>query len=88
MPSRFQEAKTWWEGRWRTHFSRLGEDLPVAGSLVSPRLEVGVACDALPLLDGRVTPKERAQLANRLVRTKLESRKQAVIELVSDEADS
>ncbi len=39
----------------------------------------------VPLLDGRVTPKERAQLANRLVRTKLESREQAVNELVSNE---
>jgi ATP:ADP antiporter, AAA family len=39
----------------------------------------------VPLLDGRVTPKERARLANKLVRTKLESREQAVNELVSSE---
>ena len=39
----------------------------------------------VPLLDGRVTPKERARLANQLVRTKLESREQAVNELVSSE---
>ncbi|MGB7728663.1 MAG: Npt1/Npt2 family nucleotide transporter [Candidatus Acidiferrum sp.] len=39
----------------------------------------------VPLLDGRVTPKERAWLANKLVRTKLESREQAVNELVSNE---
>jgi len=39
----------------------------------------------VPLLDGRVTPKERARLANRLVRTKLETREQAVNELVSND---
>jgi AAA family ATP:ADP antiporter len=39
----------------------------------------------VPLLDGRVTPKQRAQLADRLVRTKLENREQAVSELVSSE---
>jgi len=39
----------------------------------------------VPLLDGRVTPKERAQLANQLVRTKLENREQAVKELVSSD---
>ncbi|HMD43768.1 MAG TPA: Npt1/Npt2 family nucleotide transporter [Candidatus Acidoferrum sp.] len=39
----------------------------------------------VPLLDGRVTPQERARLANQLVRTKLESREQAVNELVSNE---
>jgi hypothetical protein len=39
----------------------------------------------VPLLDGRVTPKERARLADRLVHTKLESREQAVSELVSSE---
>jgi ATP:ADP antiporter, AAA family len=39
----------------------------------------------VPLLDGRVTPKERARLASRLVRTKLESREQAVNDLVSSE---
>jgi len=39
----------------------------------------------VPLLDGRVTPKQRAQLADRLVRTKLENREQAVRELVSSE---
>ena len=32
----------------------------------------------VPLLDGRVTSKERARLANQLVHTKLESREQAV----------
>jgi len=39
----------------------------------------------VPLLDGRVTPKERARMADRLVRTKLENREQAVSELVSSE---
>jgi AAA family ATP:ADP antiporter len=39
----------------------------------------------VPLLDGRVTLKERARLADRLVRTKLENREQAVSELVSSE---
>jgi hypothetical protein len=39
----------------------------------------------VPLLDGRVTPKERARLANKLVRTKLETREQAVNELVSSD---
>jgi AAA family ATP:ADP antiporter len=39
----------------------------------------------LPLLDGQVTPKERARLANRLVRTTLENREQAVHELVSSD---
>jgi len=39
----------------------------------------------VPLLDGRVTPKERARLAEKLVHTKLESREQAVNELVSNE---
>jgi AAA family ATP:ADP antiporter len=39
----------------------------------------------VPLLDGRVTPKERARLADRLVHTKLENREQAVSELVSSE---
>jgi AAA family ATP:ADP antiporter len=37
----------------------------------------------VPLLDGRVTPKERARLANQLVHTKVENREQAVNELVS-----
>ncbi len=39
----------------------------------------------MPLLDGQVTPKERARLANQFVRTKLESREQAIKELVSNE---
>ncbi len=39
----------------------------------------------VPLLDGRVTSKERARLAARLVRTKFETREQAVSELVSSE---
>jgi ATP:ADP antiporter, AAA family len=39
----------------------------------------------VPLLDGRVTPKERARLANQLVRSKLETREQAVKDLVSSE---
>ena len=39
----------------------------------------------VPLLDGRVTPKDRARLANQFVRSKLESREQAVNELVSNE---
>jgi hypothetical protein len=39
----------------------------------------------MPLLDGQVTPKERARLANQFVRTKLESREQAIKELISNE---
>lgn len=39
----------------------------------------------VPLLDGRVTPKERARLANQLVHTKLETREQAVSLLVCSE---
>jgi hypothetical protein len=39
----------------------------------------------VPLLDGRVTPKQRARLANQLVRTKLESLEQAVNLLVSSD---
>jgi AAA family ATP:ADP antiporter len=39
----------------------------------------------MPLLDGRVTAKERSRLANKLVRTKLENREQAVKELVSSD---
>jgi len=39
----------------------------------------------VPLLDGRVTPKQRAVLANQLVRTKLESLEQAVNLLVSSD---
>jgi ATP:ADP antiporter, AAA family len=39
----------------------------------------------VPLLDGRVTSQERARLADRLVHSKLESREQAVSELVFSE---
>jgi hypothetical protein len=39
----------------------------------------------VPLLDGRVTLKERARLADRLVSTKFETCEQAVSELVSSE---
>ncbi len=39
----------------------------------------------LPLLDGRVTRKERARLADRLAPTKLESREQAIRELISSD---
>lgn len=39
----------------------------------------------LPLLDGRVTVAERAHLANRLVRTKIATREEAVATLVSSE---
>jgi len=39
----------------------------------------------VPLLDGRVAPKERARLADQLVHTKLENREQAVNELVSND---
>ena len=39
----------------------------------------------VPLLDGRVTAKERARLANRLVHANLDNREQAVSELVSSE---
>jgi ATP:ADP antiporter, AAA family len=48
-------------------------------------LKSALRATLVPLLDGRVTPKERARLANKLVRTKLESRQQAVNELVSSE---
>ncbi|MGC2766296.1 MAG: Npt1/Npt2 family nucleotide transporter [Candidatus Acidiferrum sp.] len=46
-------------------------------------LKPSLRATLVPLLDGRVTPKERARLANKLVRTELESREQAVNELVS-----
>lgn len=46
-------------------------------------LKTGLRTTLVPLLDGRVTPKERARLANKLVHTKLETREQAVNELVS-----
>ena len=39
----------------------------------------------VPLLDGRVSPKERADLANRLVHAKIENREQAVTALVLSE---
>jgi hypothetical protein len=39
----------------------------------------------VPLLDGRVSPKERARLANQLVRAKFESREQAIYALVCSE---
>jgi AAA family ATP:ADP antiporter len=48
-------------------------------------LKSALRATLVPLLDGRVTPKERALLANKLVRTKLESREQAVNELVSSD---
>jgi len=37
----------------------------------------------VPLLDGRVTVSERARLAQRMVRTKIENQEQAVAALVS-----
>jgi AAA family ATP:ADP antiporter len=39
----------------------------------------------VPLLDGKVSPKERAAIAERLVRTKVENREQAVAELVASD---
>jgi AAA family ATP:ADP antiporter len=48
-------------------------------------LKSSLRATLVPLLDGRVTPKERARLANKLVHTKLESREQAVNELVSSD---
>jgi len=39
----------------------------------------------VPLLDGKVSPKERAAIAERLVRAKVENREQAVAELVASE---
>ena len=39
----------------------------------------------VPLLDGKVSPKERARIGERLVRTKVENREQAVAELVSSD---
>jgi AAA family ATP:ADP antiporter len=39
----------------------------------------------VPLLDGRVSPKERAGIAERLVRAKVENREQAVAELVASD---
>jgi AAA family ATP:ADP antiporter len=51
--------------------------------LLETVLKSALRVTLVPLLDGRVTPKERARLANQLVRTKLESRDQAVNALVS-----
>jgi hypothetical protein len=48
-------------------------------------LKSPVRVTLIPLLDGRVTPKDRARLADRLVRTKSENREQAVTELVCSE---
>lgn len=53
--------------------------------LLETVLKSALRATLVPLLDGRVTPKERARLANQLVRTKLESREQAVKELVSND---
>ena len=39
----------------------------------------------VPLLDGKVSPKERAAIAERFVRTRVESREQAVAELVASD---
>jgi AAA family ATP:ADP antiporter len=39
----------------------------------------------VPLLDGKVSPKERAAIAERLVRAKVENREQAVAELVASD---
>jgi hypothetical protein len=39
----------------------------------------------VPLLDGKVSAKERAAIAERLVRTKVENREQAVAELVASD---
>jgi hypothetical protein len=48
-------------------------------------LKSSLRATLVPLLDGRVTPKERARLMNKLVRTKIETREQAVNELVSSD---
>jgi hypothetical protein len=39
----------------------------------------------VPLLDGKVSPKERAEIAERYVRAKVENREQAVAELVASD---
>ena len=39
----------------------------------------------LPLLDGKVTPKERAAIGERFVRTKVGDREQAIAELVGSD---
>jgi AAA family ATP:ADP antiporter len=39
----------------------------------------------VPLLDGKVSPRERAGIAERFVRTRVESREQAVAELVASD---
>jgi AAA family ATP:ADP antiporter len=39
----------------------------------------------VPLLDGKVSPRERAAIADRLVRAKVENREQAVAELVASD---
>lgn len=39
----------------------------------------------VPLLDGKVSPKQRAAIAERLVRSRVESREQAVAELVASD---
>ena len=48
-------------------------------------LKSALRATLVPLLDGKVTPKERARLANKFVHTKVESREQAVNELVSND---
>jgi AAA family ATP:ADP antiporter len=53
--------------------------------LLETVLKSALRVTLMPLLDGRVTAKERSRLANKLVRTKLESREQAVKELVSSD---
>jgi AAA family ATP:ADP antiporter len=50
-------------------------------NVMKPALRVTL----IPLLDGRVTTKERVRLADQFVRTKLENREQAVDLLVSSE---
>lgn len=50
--------------------------------LLESALKVQLRAVLVPLLDGKVSPKERAAIGERLVRTRVENREQAVAELI------
>ena len=50
--------------------------------LLENALKVQLRTVLVPLLDGKVSPKERAAIGERLVRTRVENREQAVAELI------
>jgi hypothetical protein len=50
--------------------------------LLENALKVQLRAVLVPLLDGKVTPRERAAIGERLVRTRVENREQAVAELI------